>query len=559
MKKVLLSIFIAAACIFQASAQSFVDTIVHQRNVVLEEFTGRNCGYCTDGHRIANEIAASHPGRFWAVNIHAGSFAPTTYPNLKTNDGNTIHNGFSIDGYPSGVVNRSTTAAIDRGQWASVTNQILAQNSYVNLGGQVIINPFTRTATITVEAYYTGDSPQSTNFLTVVMLQDSILGSQADYGNYNPSQWYDENHTIYIHMHALRDVVNSTDAWGDPINTTTQGTLVTRTYIYEIPEQIGSPNPVDVDINNIHFLAFIAESHFYVQTAQQLETVIVYDNIFPLLSNINQINSISCSTDGIFTLSFMNGGMDPLTSMEFNVEYGNQTIPYTWNGELATGQAATEQFPITLVAGTESATVVITNANGENLEPSPYTTTTGSLTWPEWISGVNEDEITINIWQDRYGNQLTWYLYASDSTIIAQGGPYFQLGTNTTKLRTATVTLPEDPDCIQFILYDSGCDGINNGHGEGHLNITKADGTVIWENDGHFGCEVSVNLSINSQIVIAPGDANGDGVINILDIQTIVEYITTAGGTQIIFDAADYNGDGAVNILDIQAIVMAIF
>ncbi|MBR6491700.1 MAG: hypothetical protein IKT02_05130, partial [Bacteroidales bacterium] len=93
MKKVLLSIIIAAACIFQASAQSFVDTIVHQRNVVLEEFTGRNCGYCTDGHRIANEIAASHPGRFWAVNIHAGSFAPTTYPNLKTNDGNTIHNG----------------------------------------------------------------------------------------------------------------------------------------------------------------------------------------------------------------------------------------------------------------------------------------------------------------------------------------------------------------------------------------------------------------------------------------------------------------------------------
>ncbi|MBO4745312.1 MAG: dockerin type I repeat-containing protein, partial [Bacteroidales bacterium] len=264
-------------------------------------------------------------------------------------------------------------------------------------------------------------------------------------------------------------------------------------------------------------------------------------------------------TDGIFSLSFMNGGMDPLTSMEFNVEYGNQTIPYTWSGELATGQAATEQFPITLVAGTESATVVITNANGEAIEPSTYTTTVGSLTCPEWISGVNEDEITINIWQDRYGNQLTWYLYASDSTIIAQGGPYFQLGTNTTKLRTATVTLPEDPDCIQFILYDSGCDGINNGHGEGHLNITKADGTVIWENDGHFGCEVSVNLSINSQIVVAPGDANGDGVINILDIQTIVEYITTAGGTQINLEAADYNGDGAVNILDLQAIVIVIF
>ena len=362
MKKVLLSIIIAAACIFQASAQSFVDTIVHQRNVVLEEFTGRNCGYCTDGHRIANEIAASHPGRFWAVNIHAGSFAPTTYPNLKTNDGNTIHNGFSIDGYPSGVVNRGTTAAIDRGQWASVTNQMLAQNSYVNLGGQVIINPFTRTATITVEAYYTGDSPQSTNFLTVVMLQDSILGSQSDYGNFNPSQWYDEGHTIYIHMNVFRDVVNGTDAWGDPINTTTQGTLVTRTYTYEIPEQIGNPNPVDVDINNIHFLAFIAESHFYVQTAQQLETEIVYEN------NEFEITAIANPAEGGTITgagSYAEGSTCTLTA---TANTGYNFINWTKNGTVV----STEQsysFTVTedasYVANFEAEVGLHGDANGD--------------------------------------------------------------------------------------------------------------------------------------------------------------------------------------------------
>ena len=32
------------------------------RNVLLEEFTGVNCGFCPDGHRIADEIVAANPG-----------------------------------------------------------------------------------------------------------------------------------------------------------------------------------------------------------------------------------------------------------------------------------------------------------------------------------------------------------------------------------------------------------------------------------------------------------------------------------------------------------------
>ena len=57
---------------FSLKAQQYVSTEPANRNVILEEFTGRNCGYCTDGHRIANELMAAHPGRLWAINIHAG-------------------------------------------------------------------------------------------------------------------------------------------------------------------------------------------------------------------------------------------------------------------------------------------------------------------------------------------------------------------------------------------------------------------------------------------------------------------------------------------------------
>ena len=239
----------------------YVSMELVNRNVILEEFTGRNSGYDPDGHRIANEIMEANPGRVWAINVHAGGYAPTSYPNFNTTDGNAIHGGFSISGYPTGVVNRSTAAAQSRSAWANLTNQQLSQASECNIAGLAIVNPQTRMATITVEVYYTGNSTVDQNFLTVAMLQDSILGSQSDYG-YNPTQWVGNQ---YCHMHILRDVITE-NVWGDSISPTTQGTLITCTYEYEIPESIGDPNGVEVNLDNVYFLAWISEQYQGVPT-----------------------------------------------------------------------------------------------------------------------------------------------------------------------------------------------------------------------------------------------------------------------------------------------------
>ena len=60
-------------------------------------------------------------------------------------------------------------------------------------------------------------------------------------------------------MHVLRDVV--TADWGDEISPTTEGSLITKTYEYIIPDTIGNPNGVYVDIDNIHFIAFVTEKY----------------------------------------------------------------------------------------------------------------------------------------------------------------------------------------------------------------------------------------------------------------------------------------------------------
>ena len=87
------------------------------RNALIEEFTGVNCSYCPDGHRIADEIVAANPGRFVAVNITQGSYAsdPTDF---RIQDGENLDNTFSISGYPTGVVSRAQGNTSSRGAWA---------------------------------------------------------------------------------------------------------------------------------------------------------------------------------------------------------------------------------------------------------------------------------------------------------------------------------------------------------------------------------------------------------------------------------------------------------
>ena len=47
------------------------------------------------------------------------------------------------------------------------------------------------------------------------------------------------------------------------------------------------------------------------------------------------------------------------------------------------------------------------------------------------------------------------------------------------------------------------------------------------------------------------GDVNGDGEVNIADINAVITVILTNGDKT----AADVNGDGEVNIADINAII----
>ena len=516
---------------FSLKAQQYVSTEPANRNVILEEFTGRGCGYCTDGHRIANEIMANNPGRVWAINIHAGGYAQTSYPNMITQDGNTIHGGFSISGYPTGVVNRSTSNGIDRGQWNSQANNQMSQASECNIAGMAVVNPQTRTATITVEVYYTGNSTVDQNYLTVAMLQDSILGSQADYGNYNPTQWVGNQ---YCHMHILRDVI-SESAWGDPISPTTQGTLITRTYEYQIPDVIGSPNGVDVDIDNIFFLAWVAErqqgnAYRPILTGCELDMVQGSDEpIYPMIRNISQIGGATCTHTKIMQVKVQNGGTQTLTAMTIEAEMEDDVYSVYWEGELPQYSVENIEIPVEVPFGTHAIKVKITEANGQSVSCE----SDASLNCIEWsdleIEG-EEEVLTLELMQDKFGNHTTWSFTTPDGTVLASGGPYTMLASGTgTQLHIEYATVPVN-ECVKFTINDDMGNGICCSYGHGYYIVKDSQGNVLFgdPDDGEFGESASYLISVRSPM---PQVAVGGTEVSNVDY-THADFISTL----------DYNG-----------------
>lgn len=277
MKRKLLSI-IAATSAFTAFAQLPVSNDPENKKVVLEEFTGIYCGYCPDGHRIANEIHDADPDNVVLVNIHTGGFAVVNpgEPDLITYAGAQIAgmptNG--ITGYPAGTMNRTiltgTVMAGDRNYWTSWASTIKAEQAYANVALEGFIDTVTtfndngdrlNVLTVNAEVYYTADSPVTSNSLSIVLLEDSVIGPQHNYGNpyYNLSNYNADG--TYNHNHVLRALLTP-GKYGMKIPTTTSGTTFTASVSYTIPATYGAAgkeNPCKLP--HLHLAAFVTENY----------------------------------------------------------------------------------------------------------------------------------------------------------------------------------------------------------------------------------------------------------------------------------------------------------
>ncbi len=319
-------------------AQNIVSTLPMQKNVILEEFTGIKCVFCPDGHAIAKSIMGNNPGRAFTIAIHQGSFAVPNAgePDYRTPFGDAIAGQTGVQGYPSGTVNRhkfngSSKTVLDRNFWASASEQILPQMSPVNIGITSDYLAETRTLTVTVELYYTANASTSSNFINVALIQDSIYGPQTG-GNAGSN---------YLHMHMLRHMI--TGQWGDEVTTTTQGTLITRTYTYDVANMF---TYIPAIVKNMKVVAFVTEGRQEILTGDEVNAI-GGTNLYigEMTSAEPNIKKGIMDSETSFTLS-ANSQLEGTSSFEFRMEASNAPAgweaTYTIDGIEYTGTAVVE-------------------------------------------------------------------------------------------------------------------------------------------------------------------------------------------------------------------------
>ncbi|MGI6369779.1 MAG: Omp28-related outer membrane protein [Ignavibacteria bacterium] len=328
-----------------AQEPKWVSKEVTQRNVVLEEFTGIHCGYCPDGHRIANQLAAANPGRVFVINNHCGGYAApsnASEPDLRTTEGNSIASKAGITGFPAGSINRSTTPwAMGRGNWAGVAATIMGQNSPVNIYVKPTLDYDARKLTVEVELYYTGTISKDKNYLTVMLLQNEIIGYQGG-ASYNPE--YALPNGLYRHMHALRMVLSSGGAFGDTIKTTTKGHYEYKKYEVTLPEKIAN---IPLSVTDLEVVAFIAEGDNNIYTGHQA-TVEVPDNVKTDLALKDlTVYPKTLKFEPITPKVEVTNKADlEVTKFVVNLLIGNQPFSKTFEGKLAKGETTTIEFDV---------------------------------------------------------------------------------------------------------------------------------------------------------------------------------------------------------------------
>ena len=486
MKKIVLS-FLGLFAAFAVGAQTpqFVSTEPANKNVIIEEYTGINCGYCPDGHRIVREYEESKPGRVFSINVHAGSFAAM----YTTQWGNALMNQTGLQGFPSGTVNRhvfsGNTTILDRGSFVSSGNKILNQSSFVNVAAQAKIDATARTMTINVEAYYTADAETSSNKLNVVLLQDSIIGPQQG-ASANPAQVTSDGQ--YIHMNMLRDMI--TGQWGEDITAPEgstvipAGTLIQRTYTYKIP---GSISNELVQLDHLKLVVFVAKDRQEIYTGSECKPTVTN---LPELAAIGlsiSVKEVGCDDFVAPSLKVYNTGQNTITSMQ--IEYGSAWVGddiYEWTGTLEANAEIEIELPADVKVNNGVNTEVrakILKVNGVAISDDAQRTQVKKV-----VPEGSGDKLKIIIKTDQYAYECSWKLSDVNGNVLAEKDYYPQ---QAIVRDTVEVALTE-AGCYVFEIFDEYGDGgatykiydgsekrLVNGTGSSYENY-KAVNMKIW-------------------------------------------------------------------------------
>jgi len=513
MKKTFIIFFVVCFSTTLFAQPTIVSTDPSNRNFILEEYTGTNCQFCPDGHRIAQNIMANNPGKAYAINIHQGGFSGNN-PDYKTQWGDPLAQQYGINSYPAGTCNRGA-GVVNRGQWNSQCNNIISQPSVVNVAAEGTVDWATRKLTLLVEVYYTGNATQTTNQLNIALLQNDIIGPQVGVG-YNPDMIIGSQ---YKHMHMLRDFI--TDQWGTDVTPTTTGSFWSHTFEYNIPEEVRN---VPVELEDIEILVFIAENQKTIITGTKAN--LNYINLPAANTKFTELSVFptDCSDEAQASVKIKNAGETPITSLEFSYTVaGGTPETFLWeDGTISpiTGENITIPVDIT---PNQSQNIKIDLVKVNNTTVS---TLTKNINFKKELAQEGDAAMKLIINPDQYASETTFKVFSPNGAVLLQGGPL------SAGLKEYNLT-PTMVGCHRVEIYDYYGDGIIGG-GE-RIKLLNSLETQIYSNNGAFGAKLVAMLPVNGHTITASAGENGT-----ISSEGEKEYIKHANATYTFTPEAGY-------------------
>ncbi len=178
-----------------------------QKRVLIEKFTSVFCGNCPNSALVVKDLLEQYPGSIW-VNHHKPTHWMDYY--FDNDQSDVLWEASGTGGTPSGMIDRRSNGngmAFYTGSWPGLVAEQAVEPYYVNLSvDNVSYNNVSRRYTFTVSAVFDEAPPMGNYRLSVIMLEDSVVGGTG-FG-FDQSSYYNE-----VEGHPLQGLGNPIDGY----------------------------------------------------------------------------------------------------------------------------------------------------------------------------------------------------------------------------------------------------------------------------------------------------------------------------------------------------------
>jgi PKD repeat protein len=398
MKKLLLCCIITVLYV-SSTGQTIVSTTPENKRVVVEDYSGV-MWESPYAHKRIQHMEFRYPDNVFAIYIHEGENAipgSDDYLDLRTQWGPALldQTDYNPD-YLTTTVNRhyfpdyahNSGTAIGPNDIIDAIDLILLEPAYVNVAAEAEIDLATDMLSVHVEAYYTGTSPEQTNYLNVALVQNDIYGWQV--GRFRNPNYCTSEEEEYRQQAVLRHLL--TDQFGEEITNTSTGSFIDRTYTYEVPDVI---EDIDVEILDLEIVVFVSETTQEIINGNVCTPELIGAPVIDFEASMVEI----CEGE---TIKFTDMSRSGVTSRTWSFPGGNPA-------------SSTDMSPVVAYpdAGKYDVTLSVTNAYG-----------TSELTFSEYVNTA-ESQGTCGL--DFEGWEVSHWVNAPNASSLIAGTDQFSM------------------------------------------------------------------------------------------------------------------------------------